>query len=115
MARRSYNGFSGRKRSEVARWVREVGRPSGLVPAIRTYCQGCHRSNREIKGHNEDYNRPETFWSVCKPCHMWIHRRFSDWAGFVEYCKRLPNDSVLRTLPREEPNYENSGTLWEAS
>lgn len=114
MSRRSYNGFSPEYRRQVAKWVREVGRPQGLVPEVRTYCQGCHRSDVPIKGHNEDYNRPETFWSVCKRCHMWIHRRFSDWRGFVWYRDhKTPRDSVLRKLTREEPDYTTQGDLFE--
>lgn len=109
MARRSYNGFTPSERSTVARWNRKVGWPQGLIPKVRSYCQGCHLSNVTIKGHSEDYNRPETFWSLCGRCHHWVHRRFRNWEGFVRYLDGKPSDSVLRKLTREEPNYNPDG------
>ena len=83
----SYNGHSGEKRVRVQRWLNtqfdagELPRPSK--------CAACAQSEGVLDAHLEDYDRPETFVPLCVICHLALHCRFRNVAGFVEYRRRV--------------------------
>ena len=90
-----YNGFTPRQRAvggnEVNRafLMGEVDRP--------TICEACAASvpGAKVMAHNENYDTPLDFFSVCYVCHMMIHCRFRAKDRWQEYLDALRGGAVM--------------------
>jgi hypothetical protein len=79
---RHYNGCTGEER--IAGWKKvRIAEAFGLLRRDGT-CSVCHRVAAE-QFHAESYLRPMVVRQVCRSCHLRIHRRFSDPAGWHSF------------------------------
>jgi len=87
MAKRQYNGFSPRHRSKAGRWYTKQLREGKRTKPER--CDACLRTGASVAGHSEDYREPFGDHigavSLCYPCHMAIHCRFTMPEEFERY------------------------------
>ncbi len=99
MTTRAYNGFSGVQREAAAAWSAPLRR-AGLRKATATDCEACG-STAFVGFHSEDYSFPFDVhvgaYELCHLCHMALHLRARDPAGFDRYRERLREGA---TFPR---------------
>lgn len=88
MTSNPYNGFSASVREKVGRSV--YGKfKTGEWPAPTT-CEVCGESPPgKVQAHLENYNDPTSWHAICKRCHMALHKRFRDPAGWLGLLDRI--------------------------
>ncbi|MFD1145958.1 hypothetical protein [Saccharothrix hoggarensis] len=83
----TYNGFSGRQREQVQRWLNEQW-DSGELPRP-SVCVACGQIEGIIDGHLENYDEPTSYVDLCVTCHLLLHMRFRRAAAWLRYRERV--------------------------
>lgn len=83
----TYNGHSGAKRERVQAHLTKMW-ASGEWPAPAV-CLACDQTEGALHGHLEDYDRPETYVSLCITCHLLLHCRFRNREVWDAYRARV--------------------------
>ena len=97
-----YNGFTGAERIRGWQAMHLLLQAGAL--AKDTSCSGCG-SRHELAFHSETYFHPAEHVTVCKPCHIQLHRRFKNPDAFRAYRDRAREQhggpTLLDVLPME--------------
>jgi hypothetical protein len=90
-----YNGYTGKERDAKYQEYKRL-LAMGKMERQEPPCQLCGNEECEVEPHSEDYSqpykwRPPQEYLVCRSCHLWIHKRFSQpdtWNDFKAHVKR---------------------------
>jgi hypothetical protein len=94
----SYNGFTPEERGAAFRWAKK----NGLLKDRHRACMACSQS-LGVMPHSEDYSAPYGLHigalGLCYRCHMWVHCRFKNPAGWQGYKAAIAAGAIFEALP----------------
>jgi hypothetical protein len=100
---KNYNGFDHDQRMRALRWLRaEYAAGHRQQP---TACDACGKDHGIIEAHSEDYREPFGphigAHSLCRGCHVMVHRRFRNPSAWQTYREPRPSGPWTAHLARQ--------------
>jgi hypothetical protein len=97
---KDYKGFDHDQRMRALRWLRaEYAAGRRQRPVV---CEACGKDHGMIEAHSEDYREPFGphigAYSLCRGCHVMVHRRFRNPSAWRAYKRRVRAARGRRTL-----------------